>query len=59
MAQAKKATETVEIKFLSDYEVQDEMRGTEKATAFRKGERRKLPEASAHHFVGRGLAERI
>ena len=45
------------IKFLRDYEVQDEHRGTPKATRYTKGKIVKVSEAAAQHFVSRGAAD--
>ncbi|MAQ82245.1 hypothetical protein [Psychromarinibacter halotolerans] len=44
------------VKFLRDHEVQDEHRGTDKATWFRKGARKSLEDRSAQHFIERGIA---
>lgn len=46
----------MKIKFNSRREVQDEFRGTEKATVFEAGKEYDLPEASASRWVQRGLA---
>jgi hypothetical protein len=46
----------MKIKFHSRREVQDEFRGTEKATVFEAGKEYDLPEASASRWVQRGLA---
>lgn len=51
-------TETT-IRFTQDYEVQDEHAGTEKATRFKKGQRKAVAEATARHFLDRGVAEMV
>ncbi len=48
--------ETIWVKFTQDYEVQDEKAGTAEATRFKKDQRKKLPLASAKHFIDRGKA---
>lgn len=48
--------DTMIIKFTRDYEVQDEKAGTEDATFFKKGLRKKFPLKSAEHFISRGAA---
>ena len=47
----------ISVVFLRDHEVQDEHRGTDKATRYKKGAKKSLPVASAMHFVMRGIAE--
>ena len=44
------------VKFLRDYVVDDERRGTEEEERYAKGQRKSFPEASAEHFVSRGAA---
>jgi len=48
-----------EVVFLRNHEVQDELRGTERATKFTAGEKKILPQASADHFVARSIAELV
>lgn len=48
--------ETMVIKFLRRYEVQDEHAGTEKATIYQEGLRKSFPVASAEHFINRKVA---
>lgn len=49
----------VAVTFRAAYEVQDEHRGTAKATIYLPGKVYALPEASAQHFIGRGKADPI
>lgn len=51
------ADETIALKFTEDYEVQNEHRGTDKATAYKKGQKVSFSPASAMHFLSRGVAE--
>lgn len=44
------------VQFVTDHEVQDELRGTANATIWRGGTLAALPEASALHFIRRGKA---
>lgn len=46
----------IKVRFLRRYEVQDEKRGTSEATIYAEGETKLLPEASALHFMARGIA---
>ncbi|WP_171054196.1 hypothetical protein [Arenibacterium halophilum] len=48
---------SIQITFVQVYEVQDEHRGTEKATRYRADQKVKMDPASAHHFLSRGVAE--
>lgn len=47
------------IKFTENYEVQDEHAGTSDATKYKKGQRKSFPDASAHHFISRGVAHLV
>ena len=47
---------TIKIKFVEDYEVQDEHAGGKDAEIYRKGAVRSMNETSAAHFVSRGRA---
>lgn len=50
----------VKIQFVEDYEIQDEHRGTDKATRYKKGKRLTCSEDSARHFVeSKGVALRV
>lgn len=44
------------VKFVRDYEVQDERAGTPDAEKYRKGQRAALSASSAKHFVARAAA---
>ena len=46
----------VKIKFVEDYEVQDEKAGTDEATKYKKGKVVSMNEAAAAHFVRGGRA---
>lgn len=46
----------MKIKFMADREIQDEHRGTDKATVFKAGSEHDLPEASAARWIQRGVA---
>lgn len=48
--------QTKAIKFNQEYEVQDEHRGTSKATVYKKDEVREFSPGAADHFVRRGVA---
>lgn len=56
---ARKSTSDVTVKFLSDYEVQDEAAGTADAEKYKSGQRKSMSLASALHFVNRGVAEML
>lgn len=45
------------VKFLRDYEVQDERAGTAEAEVYKRGKQVALGARSALHFVTRGIAE--
>lgn len=47
------------VRFVETHEVQDEHRGTARATVYLAGEVYALPEASARHFEARGKAEPV
>lgn len=49
----------VKVRFLEDYTVKDERRGTPQAESYQKGKTYTLSAASATHFVTRGRAEII
>lgn len=44
------------IKFVKDHEVQDEHRGTSKATVYKSGEIKSVSISTADHFTRRGIA---
>lgn len=45
------------IKFTRNYEVRDHRAGTSEAERYKPGQKERLPERSAAHFVARGVAE--
>lgn len=45
---------SVQVAFLKDYQVKDEI-----ATSYTKGSKVKMSEASANHFIKRGIAEKV
>jgi len=47
----------MKVKFLSDRVVQDSNAGTNKEVRFRAGDVVDLPDASANHWITRGVAE--
>jgi len=49
----------IEIRFLRDYEVQDENAGTPDAEAYKAGKKTVVSPASASHFISRGAAEMV
>lgn len=51
------AAQKKSVVFTQNYTVKDEHEGTAKETRFKSGQRKSLPEASALHFVSRGVAE--
>jgi hypothetical protein len=49
----------VKIRFRQDRVVQDGLQGTAHETRFKAGEVADLPDASANHWITRGVAERV
>ena len=50
------ADKKIKVVFTEDYEVQDEHAGTPRETKYKMGEQKMFAEASAVHFISRGVA---